>query len=327
MSTLVLGAGLIGSLTAQQLLAAGEDVVLADVRAPKTLPAGAGRLTALTLDVTDVAALMAVATGHGVQRIVHTAALLSTAIRQDPLNGIKVNVMGTANVLECARRLQLKRVVLASSTTLAYNTFGQHGPQAMEEDVPMRLLSERPASIYAATKLAGEHLALLYSDLYGVDTVSLRYGAVLGGDLERPTSVPGRLIQTLVQAARTGQTCELTDPLLLWGGREEFVDARDCARANVCALHAPEPKQRVYNVASGDWFTLGEFVRAMQGEWPQLQVHLPPEPDTGFAGFPNQRPSPSSVAAAQLELGFQTNFTLGDSLAYWCRAASPSVPH
>jgi UDP-glucose 4-epimerase len=326
MSTLVLGAGLIGSLTAQQLLAAGEDVVLADVRAPKTLPAGTGHLTALTLDVTDVAALMDVVTGHGVQRIVHTAALLSTAIRQDPLNGIKVNVMGTANVLECARRLQLKRVVLASSTTLAYNTFGQHGPQAMEEDVPMRLLSERPASIYAATKLAGEHLALLYSDLYGVDTVSLRYGAVLGGDLERPTSVPGRLIQTLVQAARTGQTCELTDPLLLWGGREEFVDARDCARANVCALQAPEPKQRVYNVASGDWFTLGEFVRAMQDVWPQLQVHLPPEPDTGFAGFPSQRPSPSSVAAARQELGFQTNYTLSDSLAYWCRAAGTSAP-
>ena len=326
MSTLVLGAGLIGSLTAQQLLAAGEDVVLADLRVPGLVPAGAGRLTAVALDVTDIAALMDVATRQGVQRIVHTAALLSTAIRQDPLLGIKVNVMGTANVLECARRLELKRVVLASSTTLAYNTFGQHGPQAMEEDVPMRLLSERPASIYAATKLAGEHLALLYSDLYGVDTVSLRYGAVLGGDLERPTSVPGRLIQTLVQAARSGQTCELTDPLLLWGGREEFVDARDCARANVCALQAPQPKQRVYNVASGDWFTLAEFVQAMQAVWPQLQVHLPPEPATGFAGFPSQRPSPSSVAAASLELGFQTNFTLGESLAYWCRAAGPSVP-
>jgi UDP-glucose 4-epimerase len=186
----------------------------------------------------------------------------------------------------------------------------------------MRLLSERPASIYAATKLAGEQLALLYSDLYGVETVSLRYGAVLGGDLERPTSVPGRLIQTLVQAARSGQVCALNDPFLVWGGREEFVDARDCARANVRALQAAQLKQRVYNIASGEWFTLGEFVLAMQREWPQLQVQLPTEPSTGFAGFPHQRPSPSSIEAAQLELGFQTDYTLGDSLAYWCRDAS-----
>ena len=322
MSTLVLGAGLIGSLTAQQLLAQGDSVVLADLRVPQLAHSGVGHLATLALDVTDFPALMDVVKAHGVTRIVHTAALLSTAIRQDPLLGIRVNVMGTAHVLECARLLSLQRVVLASSTTLAYNTFGQHGPQAMEEDVPMRLLSERPASIYAATKLAGEQLALLYSDLYGVETVSLRYGAVLGGDLERPTSVPGRLIQTLVQAARSGQVCALNDPFLVWGGREEFVDARDCARANVCALQAPHLKQRVYNVASGEWFTLGEFVQAMQREWPQLQVHLPTEPRTGFAGFAHRRPSPSNMEAAKLELGFQTNYTLGDSLAYWCRAAS-----
>jgi UDP-glucose 4-epimerase len=322
MSTLVLGAGLIGSLTAQQLLAQGDSVVLADLRVPQLAHSGVGRLATLALDVTDFPALMDVVKAHGVTRIVHTAALLSTAIRQDPLLGIRVNIMGTAHVLECARQLSLQRVVLASSTTLAYNTFGQHGPQAMEEDVPMRLLSERPASIYAATKLAGEQLALLYSDLYGVETVSLRYGAVLGGDLERPTSVPGRLIQTLVQAARSGQVCALNDPFLVWGGREEFVDARDCARANVRALQAAQLKQRVYNIASGEWFTLGEFVQAMQREWPQLQVQLPTEPSTGFAGFPHQRPSPSSIEAAQLELGFQTDYTLGDSLAYWCRDAS-----
>lgn len=321
MSTLVLGAGLIGSLTAQQLLAQGEDVVLADLRVPQLAHAGIGRLSTRALDVTDFSALMALVSHEGVQRIVHTAALLSTAIRQDPLLGIRVNVMGTAHVLECARQQSLARVVLASSTTLAYNTFGQHGPHAMEEDVPMRLLSERPASIYAATKLAGEQLALLYSDLYGVDTVSLRYGAVLGGDLERPTSVPGRLIQTLVEAARSGQTCELQDPLLVWGGREEFVDARDCARANVRALHAGPLKQRVYNIASGEWFTLREFVQTLQRSWPQLQVHLPQEPTTGFAGFAHQRPSPSRVEAAQSELGFQTHYTLGDSLAYWCRSA------
>ena len=318
MSTLVLGAGLIGNLTATQLLDRGEVVVLADLSMPHLAPKDADRLTKVRLDVTDFSALMETVSKHGVSRIVHTAALLSSAIRQDPLLGIHVNVMGAAHVLECARKMALQRVVLASSTTLAYNTFAKHGPQAIEEDVPMRLLSERPASIYAATKLAGEQLALLYNDLYGVDTVSLRYGAVIGGDMEHPTSVPGRLMKSLVQSARNNQTCNLEDPLFIWGGREEFVDARDCARANVCALFSTHLKQRVYNIASGEWFTLREFVQTMQQVLPQLQVKFTSEPESGFAGFPHQRPSPSNNEAAKLEMSFHTSHSLKASMAYWC---------
>ncbi len=98
--------------------------------------------------------------------------------------------MGTAHILDVARRKRLGRIVIASSTTVGYPVFGSRGPEAIEEDFQMRVIGERPASIYAATKLTGEHLALLHADLYQVDCLCLRYAAVIGGSLEAPTSVP-----------------------------------------------------------------------------------------------------------------------------------------
>ena len=315
MSTLVLGAGLIGTLTAHMLAARGDAVVLADVRDVAAAPG----ITRAVCDVTDMAALSDLMEQHRIEAVVHTAALLSTAIRQDPLRGIAVNIMGTAHVLECARIHRLRRVVLASSTTVTYTGFGSHDTQPIEEDLPLRLISERPASIYAACKLSGEHLAHLYHDLYGVDTVSLRYAAVLG-ELGNITSVPGRLLNTLINAARDGEPVQLTDPFLVWGGREEFVDARDCARANLCALDAPAPIQRVYHIADGQWHTLGDFVQAVQHLHPGLEVQWPSALTTGFAGFAHQRPAPSDTGKAKEELGFSCIHTLQDCIAHWGKA-------
>ena len=93
MTVLVLGAGLIGGLTAQLLAQRGDKVVLADVR-DGAAPDGVLRVRC---DVTDEPALKTLMQNHGVRDVVHTAAWLSTAIRQDPLKGIGVNIMNINN--------------------------------------------------------------------------------------------------------------------------------------------------------------------------------------------------------------------------------------
>lgn len=311
----VTGAGVIGGLTARLLAARGERTVLLDIAPPRE-PPPAG-IEVVRCDIADAAALETALRAHRVRAIVHTAAMLSTGIRRDPLRGVAVNALGTAHVLDCARRLAIGRVVLASSTTVGYAAFpGASGP-AIDEDFAMRVVSQRPASIYAATKLFGEHLALLHADLYGVDVVVLRYGAVLGGPLDTPTSVPGRLLARLAEGARTGARVVLDDPYLVWGGIEEFVDARDCARANLHALDAAAPVRRVYNVATGRAVTLGEFVEAARRALGPLEVAFGPEPATGFAGFPHRRPAPSATEAARAELGFACRHDLEDSIRFW----------
>lgn len=312
MTTLITGAGLIGQLTAAQLAAGGEKVIIADIRHTDA-PDG---IEVAVCDVTDMPALDELVVRHRVTAIVHTAAMLSTGIRQAPLRGVEVNVMGTANVLEVVRQRALRRVVLASSTTVEYAAFGALPAAPIPEDFPMRSISHRPGNIYAMTKVANEHLGLLYGDLYGVDVVVLRYGAVLGGS-GAPTSVPGRLLAWLVAAARAAEPVTLDDPLLAWDGIEEFVDARDCARANLAALAAVTHTQRVYNIAPGTGCTMAEFVAAVRTVHPQLRVTLPPPTGRGFAGFRHIRPAASDVAAATRDLGFRCIHDLGMSVRHW----------
>ncbi|WP_322056775.1 NAD(P)-dependent oxidoreductase [Paraburkholderia sp. J63] len=315
MTVLITGAGMIGRLTAAQLRVRGERVVMVDV-SPREREELHGAEFELC-DVTDFARLGEVVERHAVTSIVHTAALLSTAIRRDPLAGIRVNTMGTANVLEIARQKQLRRVVLASSTTVMYSAFASLPAAPIPEDFQYRIVSERPASIYAATKVASEHLALAYASLYDLSVVVLRYGAVLGAGAEAATSVPGRLLDCLLKAGRSGAPARLDDPILLWNGREEFVDTRDCAAANVAALYAPAPTQRVYNIATGQWFSLDEFIEVVRQRYPSLCIAELRLPEGGFAAFPHVRPAPSDVSAARRELGFEAGYSLADTVAHF----------
>ena len=329
MTTLITGAGVIGCHTAHLLAERGEEVLLMDLRPARQAIAtivGSPRVAVIEGDVTDYAQLTGLIERHGVKRIVHTAALLSTAIRENPLLGVQVNVMGMANVLEAARLYHVTRVVVASSATVCYPTFGDFDGDAFPEDFALKSITHRPGSIYAATKITAEHLALLYRDLYGVSTVSLRYAAVISAWRGPGTSVPGRVLSSLAGPASRGQVSVIDDPYVVWRGGEEFIDARDCALANVAALDAGNPVQGVYTVGLGQLCGFEDFVDAVRLLYPSLQVALRVQPTGGFAGFPHVRQAASNTDAAARELGWRPAFSLADSVAHFapfCVDANP----
>lgn len=323
-TVLVTGAGQIGSLTAALLRDRGERVVLVDVREPSPEVMAFARIPDIAfrrVDVTDFGALDALCESESVERVVHTAALLSTAIRAAPLKGVQVNALGTANLLELARRRGLKRLVFASSTMLTYAVFGTFLGTAIPEDFSMRALSEGPGSVYSASKLFSEHLARLYRLLHGVSSVALRYAAVIGPWPGPVTSVPGRMLEALITPAREGRPARLDDPFLVWEGIEEFVDARDCAAANVAALDAVDPALGVYHIASGETFTLDEVIDAVRSAFPSIEVTERAAARGGFSGFPHHRPAPSDISAAKRELGFSPRWKLADSIRDMAAAA------
>lgn len=323
-SILITGAGLIGCLTARTLADRGDRVVLLDrfpqQEAIKSV-VSSPLVTAVRADVTDYATLQALTKQHDVTAAVHTAALLSTAIRKSPIEGVRVNVLGCAHVLELARTQAWKRVVIASSATVGYPSFAAYDAQrdgpGMPEDFTQQFLSHRPTSIYQATKCFDENLALLYRDLYKVSAVGLRYAAVIGAWAGAESSVPGRLLSTLLGAARHNETASIDDPLLAWQGGEEFVDARDCAAANVAALDAADPAQGIYNVGSGVSSSFEEVVESVTVLHPALKVRVNCDARGGFAGFPYLRPAPSALGAAGRELGWQPRYTLNDSVRHF----------
>jgi UDP-glucose 4-epimerase len=248
--------------------------------------------------------MLALLLQHRITAVVHTAAALSTAIRQTPTLAADVNLGGTVNLLEAARTCGVRRFVLASSTTLYYPTFRRPQTNPISEDFAFHAVSERPGSLYAASKLAAEYFTQHYADQFGLSVAILRYSAVLGLWAGPNNSVPGRLLATLLGQGAVNGRVVVTDPLLLWSGGDDFIDARDAAAANVAALDATALPSRVYTIGSGQLASFGDFVAAARQLRPELIFEDLALPDSGFAGFPYQRTQPFDVRCARAELGF-----------------------
>jgi UDP-glucose 4-epimerase len=255
--------------------------------------------------------------------VVHTAAALSMAIRQTPTLAADVNLGGTVNLLEASRTCGVRRFVLASSTTLYYPTFRRPQTSPIREDFAFHAVSERPGSLYAASKMAAEFFTQHYADQFGLSVAILRYSAVLGLWAGPNNSVPGRLLATLLGQDAVNGRVAVTDPLLLWAGGDDFIDARDVAAANVAALDATALPSRVYTIGSGQLATFADFVAAARQVRPALAFDEVALPDSGFAGFPYRRTQPFDVSCARAELGFAARHDLRASFSAASARVSP----
>ena len=179
---LVTGAlGCLGSWTIAQLVEAGHRVVAVDLgtdRSRLQLVSGGTELeeaiTMVRADVTDLASLRSVATSHGVERVIHLAAIQVPGTRADPPLGARVNVVGTTNVLEVARLEDLESVVFASSVAV-------YGPELADLVGSVgKDAGQNPNNLYGVFKSAGEAVAELYLDHFGVRSVGLRPHSIYG---------------------------------------------------------------------------------------------------------------------------------------------------
>jgi nucleoside-diphosphate-sugar epimerase len=305
MNILVTGAGVIGCHTARLLHEQGHGVVLLDV-APNMEAIGSiidiQAISIAVLDVTDCGALEKIIKEKGVERIIHTAALMTAACRQNPYRGIDVNVIGTTAVLDCARRGLVSRVVHSSSNVV---------------DAP-------ETSVYALTKMMSERVAKMYRTSYGVEAVSLRYAAVLGTWKGPPTSIPARLLRLLVDAAVQRRAAVIDDPMLIWQGVDSFVDARDCAAANVAAALAEKPVTAVYDVAPSRGLAFDDIIEAIKHRYADFKTDFRVSTDKGFAGYPVKTDIKIDTTIAQREIGFTARHSIGDTVEEAARFASTS---
>ena len=149
MKVLVTGAsGLIGAHVTQALLDQGAEPVACDT-APFVLPMGddSNRVPFVQADVSDLDALSSILETYQIDRIVHSAAILARTCQENPALAVKVNVVGSLNVLEAARRLGLTRVVMASSIAVYGNTTSE----PIDETHPLD-----PSTVYGSAKVLVE---------------------------------------------------------------------------------------------------------------------------------------------------------------------------
>ena len=303
MTTLVTGAGLIGSYVSKQLVDLGEKPVLYDL-APRTdCVSDVVKIDKIKLvkgNILDFAQLLEVIKKEKIDRIIHTAAMLNIPGRiQSPYMGVKANVEGTLNILEIARILDIERVVFSSSAVIY---FGAVSPKegTYKEDFPLMTLSGRPMSIYATTKLSGEFLGLNYADTYGLDFVAVRYAAAFG-PWRCPHAPQIKLMRELVEKPLMGKSAIIKEDYT-WSGYQEFVYIKDAARGTVLASNAKNPKTRVYNIGMGKTTKIEEIINIVKKLIPQARIEVQGI-SKGIFGLPYLAESkPLDLAKAQEEL-------------------------
>ena len=179
--------------------------------------------------------------------IFHQAAVVSVPRTVDnPVDTAMVNEMGTLFVLEAARKNNVKRVVLASSSAV----YGDDPVVPKNEK-----MNPKPQSPYAVQKLSGEFYARLYHDLYGLETVSLRYFNVYGPrqDLSSPYSGVISIFMTRASSQET--------PVIYGDGNQyrDFVFVKDVVRFNLLAANANKLNGKIFNVGTGKFVRINSL--------------------------------------------------------------------
>ncbi|MEV0393763.1 NAD-dependent epimerase/dehydratase family protein [Polymorphospora rubra] len=319
-------AGFIGGHVTRALLAAGHDVTALDAGHPAAHrgapPATVGDVPVRAADLRDADAVRDALTG--VDAVVHQAAMVGMGVDLDDLpEYVGCNDLGTAVLLAQMARAGVRRMVLASSMVV-YGEGGYacaaHGPVRPEPrrtadleagrfeptcprcaaDLTPTLVDEEarlePRSVYAATKLAQEHLCAVWAAACPGSVVALRYHNVYGPGMPRDTPYSG------VAAIFRSALADGRAPRVFEDGRQrrDFVHVTDVATANVAALAAGRPGFRAYNVASGSPTTIGAvaaaLARATGGPAPEV---------TGGFRAGDVRHVVASPARAAAELGFR----------------------
>ena len=256
------GAGFVGSHIADALVAENDVRILDDFSSGSwsNVPDGA---TVVEGDIRDLETLDAAT--DDVDCIFHQAGLVSVARSvESPLESHSINAEATIELLERAR-IEDARVVLASSSAI----YGHPDSVPLHESA-----SKDPTSPYGADKLTLDHYARLYSDLYDLETVPLRYFNIYG-PRQTAGDYSGVIAIFLDQATRG-------DPITVEGDgtqTRDFVHVSDVVRANLLAATTDHVGE-AYNVGTGEQTSINELaetVRDVVGSESEV-VHVDPRP-------------------------------------------------
>ncbi len=205
---------------------------------------------------------------EGVDAVIHEAALVSvTRSIENPLLSNEINVTGTVNLLKACVDAHVKRFVLASSCAV----YGDTKTLPNHEN-----LAPKPLAPYAADKLAAENYAKVFHEVYGLETVSLRYFNVYG---PRQKYGPySGVISIFINRLLKNEA-----PIICGDGKQtrDFINVKDVVKANMLALSKQKAAGEVFNISTGEATTLNKLAETIQKimDKPDLKpVHAEPRP-------------------------------------------------
>ena len=290
------GAGFIGSHIVEALAESHEVVVIDNFSSGKqeNLSMVPDSVTGIQGSITDLSLLKKVF--KEADGIFHQAAIASvTGSVDNPMATHQTNLTGTLNVLLAARDCQVKKVVFASSSAI----YGEEPTLPKREDT-----LPSPRSPYAVSKLAGEYYCNVFSELFGVKTVSLRYFNVFG-PRQDPHSEYAAVIPKFITRILNNQP-----PLIFGDGKQtrDFIYVKDVVQANLLAMQSS--LTGTFNIGSGESTDLNTLASSLEKI---MKVSLSPVYDKPRSG--DIRDSVSDITTAKKFLGYQTEYSLEKGLA------------
>jgi len=283
------GAGFIGSHIAEALVKRGDRVRVLDnliTGRRENLSLIADEIEFIEGDIRDYTTTLRAAQGANV--IFHQAAVPSVprSVAEPALNH-DINVNGTFNVLMAAREAGARRVVYAASSS----AYGETETLPKRED-----MQPSPLSPYAAAKLFGEYYCQVFTRVYGLETVSLRYFNVFG-PRQDPSSPYSGVISKFITALLKGQS-----PVIYGDGEQsrDFTYIANVVDANLRAAESNEAIGQVMNLGIGERITLNRLLAELQKV---IGANLPARYEETRAG--DVRHSLADISRAEELIGYR----------------------
>lgn len=303
------GAGFVGSALAEELVKAGDEVVVFDWFQHPLSPLESGYESLLRLRMPRLASAKVVRGDARHQSrfsqtlrdeqpdtlVVLVALPLATESNVFTEHVVETNVDTLTHVFEAACQVPSIRHVVYTSSSMVYGDF-QYDPA--DEDHPTK-----PVNVYGGTKLCAEILTRVLGRRFGIDTTILRPSAVYG-----PTDANRRVVQIFVERALSGK------PLVLHDGgatRLDFTYVADLVQGIRLALRSPDARNETFNLTRGQARSLLELAEIVRGLVPGTQVVSKPRPKDG------ERPERGalSIAKARRVLGYDPSWSLEEGVA------------
>ncbi|MFH1312182.1 MAG: SDR family oxidoreductase [Candidatus Eisenbacteria bacterium] len=244
------GAGFIGSNIARKLIGLGEEVVILDdfsTGKRENLEDIKSKVNLVEGDICNVDVVEQAV--KGADYVLHHAAVVSVPRSvEDPVRTNEVNVDGTLNCLLAARDAGVRRFVFAASSS----AYGDSVELPKRED-----MRPDPLSPYGIAKLVGEMYCKVFFDVYGLETVSLRYFNIFG-PYQDPASQYAAVVPIFITKLLEGES-----PIVYGDGEQsrDFTYIDNAVEANILATTSPRAPGKVINVACGTRFTLNDLFR------------------------------------------------------------------
>ena len=304
MTTLITGAGLVGTAYAKEAAKRGEKVIFLDPIPREDYLAmrlGDAEYEQITDDVRSLPALIEAINKHKPETLLHTAGLISKRAANPIHFGYDLNIGGMMAVMEAVRLTGVKRVIQLS-------TFGVYDWRKSDgEDVISENFARGSGAAYSNSKAAQEMILEAYRIQCGFEAVVLRPGNVFGMGHFWGGSGGGEKVHSLIEAGVRGTKAVIPEEQTM---AFEYIYADDMGRAaDLAATKEGLPPDAAYNLSWGRAIGFEELVDAVKTSLPDLNLEIKPGTP------PNSRLTPLDVSRARDELGWEPAFTLEEALA------------